>query len=135
MTHSQSLHSRIFTPSYNHVAQVSLLIHTQTSISQSLFLSLYLTLSLSLSLSLSHTHTHTHTHTHCATLQAQGEGSWAQCPEAPGANPAKCQAGTELGDKLRGHGGLPSCTDTLSLEKGRSSQYQAAPGQRGFGSP
>ena len=43
----------------------------------------------------------THTHTSCAPLQAQGGGSWAQCPEAPGASPSKCQAGTELGDKLQ----------------------------------
>ena len=85
---------------------------------------------------LTHTHTHSHKHTHtlCAQLQGQGEGSWAQRPEAPGASPAKCQAGTQLGDELRGHRGLPSCTDTLSLEKGRSSQYWAAPGQKGINS-
>ena len=35
----------------------------------------------------------------------------------------------------RGQEGLPSWhKDTLSLEKGRSSQYQAAPGQKGIGS-
>ena len=86
----------------------------------------------------SYTHTHTHTNTHLHTpstpLQAQGGGSWAQCPEARGPSPAKRQAGTELGDELRGHGGLPSCTDILSLEKGRGSQYRAAPGQKGIGS-
>ena len=62
-----------------------------------------------------HTHTHTHTHTYhtpCAPLQAQGRGGWVQCPEAPGASPAEHQAGKELVDELRGHGGLPSCTET-----------------------
>ena len=62
-------------------------------------------------------HTHTHTHTSCSPLQAQGGRSRAQCPEVPGASTAKCQAGTELGDELRGHGGLPSRTDTLSLRR------------------
>ena len=50
------------------------------------------------------THTHTHLHTPSAPLQAQGGGSWAQCPEARGASPAKRQAGAELGDELRGRG-------------------------------
>jgi len=46
-------------------------------------------------------HTHTQTHTPCAPLQAQGGGSWTECPEAPGASPAERQAGTELGDELQ----------------------------------
>ena len=60
-----------------------------------------------------------HTHTHFAPLQGQGEGRRAQCPEAPGASPAKRQAGRELGDELqrtqgvgggRGGGCLPAQT-------------------------
>ena len=66
------------------------LIHTKTSIFHSY--------------THTHTHTHTHLHTPSAPLQAQGGRSWAQCPEARGASPAKRQAGAELGDELRGRG-------------------------------
>ena len=90
VTHPQSLtHTCVFTSSYSHVAQDPC---ANSSTRRQAF-SIH-----------THTHTHTHLHTPSAPLHAQGGGSWAQCPEARGASPAKRQAGAELGDELRGRG-------------------------------
>ena len=91
------------------------LIHTKTSIFHS------------------HTHTHTLTHTQCSTPGSR-RTELGSVPRSPRSKSSQTSSRRRAGWWAERTRGLPSCTDTLSLEKGRSSQYRAAPGQKGIGS-
>ena len=121
--HSPFTHSCIFTPSYNHIALASLqLICTQTSIFHSC----------------AHTHVHTHTHTHTHILfstpgsRRKEPGSVPRSPRSKYSQMSSRHRAGWWAERTRG-AAFPHRHPFP--EKGRSSQYRAAPGQKGIRSP